>query len=284
MTIINRITEGFNLEVSWFALVAAILVALCASLLGVTLVLKRFSFIGDGLSHVSFGAIPIAAVVGLTTQFNMLVVLPITIAAAVLLLAVGQNKKIHGDAALAMISVSALAFGYLLTKLFSNSANPAGDVCTALFGNIITLDWPDVWLCVGMAALVIPVFIIFYNKIFAVTFDETFAKATGTKANIYNLVIAVVIAVVIVIAMKLVGSLLISALIIFPAMTAMRIYKSFKSVIVCSAVVAAVCAGLGVFLSVVFETPVGATIVVTNLCAFGIFSVLRLVVRKRAAA
>jgi len=299
-TILYTLGQSYAL----YALAAAVLVALCASLLGVTLVLKRFSFIGDGLSHVSFGSMAVAAVIGLTPANNMLIALPITVGAAVLLLAFGRNKKINGDAALALFSVSALAVGYLLFNLpplfegggaagggdgnpgggFAGSGNTAGDVCNVLFGalNIMTLTRADVLLCAGMTALVVPVFIVFYNKIFAVTFDETFAKATGTKTNLYNLIIAVVIAVIIVIAMKLVGALLISALVIFPAISAMRLFKSFRSVIICSAVVAVSCAALGVLLSVVFNTPVGATIVATNLLVFGIFSAFRLVAKRVA--
>ncbi len=231
-----------------YALIVGVLIALCSSLFGVTLVLKRFSFIGDGLSHVAFGAIAIAAVLNLSNE--MFIVLPITVISAVLLLRTGQNAKIKGDAAIAMISVGALAFGYLLMNIFSTSSNLAGDVCSTLFGStsILTLDQKKVWLCAILSVLVVVTFVLFYNKIFAVTFDEDYAKATGTKANTYNLLIAVVIAVIIVLAMNLVGSLLISALVIFPALSALRLFKSFKSVTICSAVLSVICAFLGIII------------------------------------
>ena len=224
-----------------YAFIVGVLIALCSSLLGVTLVLKRFSFIGDGLSHVAFGAMSIAAVVGLSN--DMLIVLPITVVSAILLLKTGSNTKIKGDAAIAMISVAALAFGYLLMNLFSTSANISGDVCTTLFGStsILTLSKVEVVLCIILSIVVLAIFILLYNKVFAVTFDENFAKATGVSADRYNLLIAIIIAVIIVLAMNLVGSLLISALIIFPALSAMRIFKSFKSVTICSAVLSVIC-------------------------------------------
>ena len=260
-----------------YAMVVGLLIALCSSLLGVTLVLKRFSFIGDGLSHVAFGAMAVAIVVGMTNQ--MLIILPVTVISAVLLLRTGQNTKIKGDAAVAMISVGALAVGYMLINLFSNSANVTADVCSTLFGStsILTLTKTEVWLCVGMSAVVILLFILFYNKIFAVTFDENFASATGTKANFYNLLIAIVTALIIVLAMNLVGSLLISALIIFPALSAMRVFKSFKAVIVCSAVISVVCAGTGIILSILCSTPVGSTIVTADIAVFFIFSLVSLI-------
>ncbi|MBO4535419.1 MAG: metal ABC transporter permease [Clostridia bacterium] len=253
-----------------YALVVGVLIALCSSLLGVTLVLKRFSFIGDGLSHVAFGAMAVAAVAGLTNE--MIIVLPVTILSAVLLLRNGGKAKIKGDAAVAMISVGALAIGYLLMNLFPTSSNVSADVCTTLFGStsILTLSQREVWLSVGLSVAVVAVFVLFYNKIFAVTFDETFAKATGTKTDLYNLLIAVVIAVVIVLAMNLVGSLLISALIIFPALSAMRMFKNFLSVTICSAVMSVVCATLGILVSILFSTPVGPTVVGVDIVAFGV--------------
>ncbi len=264
-----------------YAFIVGILISLCSSLLGVTLVLKRFSFIGDGLSHVAFGAIAIASVLNLTN--NMLLVLPITIIAAILLLRTGQNAKIKGDAAIAMISVSSLAIGYLLMNIFSKSSNLTGDVCSTLFGStsILTLTPLHVWLCVILSILVIAAFVIFYNKIFAVTFDETFAQAIGTHASIYNLVIAIIIAIIIVLAMNLVGSLLISALVIFPALSAMRIFKSFKSVTICSAIISVVCSALGLLISVVGGTPVGSTIVGIDLSCFLIFSLIGFLMTKR---
>ena len=253
-----------------YAFIVGVLIALCSSLLGVTLVLKRFSFIGDGLSHVAFGAMSIAAVVGLSN--DMLIVLPITVVSAILLLKTGSNTKIKGDAAIAMISVAALAFGYLLMNLFSTSANISGDVCTTLFGStsILTLSKVEVVLCIILSIVVLAIFILLYNKIFAVTFDENFAKATGVSADRYNLLIAIIIAVIIVLAMNLVGSLLISALIIFPALSAMRIFKSFKSVTICSAVLSVICSFSGILISIIAGTPVGSTIVAVDVVAFGI--------------
>ena len=253
-----------------YALIVGVLIALCASLLGVTLVLKRFSFIGDGLSHVAFGAMAIAAVLNLTNR--MVIVLPVTIVCAVLLLRTGQNTKIKGDAAIAMISVGALAFGYLLMSMFSTSANLSGDVCGALFGStsILTLTKGEVWLCIGLSALVLVLFTLFYQRIFDVTFDETFAKAAGTKVDAANLLIAVITAVIIVLAMNLVGSLLISALIIFPALSAMRIFRSFLSVTVFSAIISVTCAFLGIVISILAGTPVGSTVVAVDVAAFAL--------------
>ena len=253
-----------------YALIVGVLISLCSSLLGVTMVLKRFSFIGDGLSHVAFGAIAIAAVVGLTDE--MLLVLPITILSAILLLRTGQNARIKGDAAIAMISVGALAVGYLLMNLFSKSSNISGDVCSTLFGStsILTLTRTEVWLCVVLSVIVVAAFLFFYHKIFAVTFDESFARATGTPTGAYNLIIAVIIAVIIVLAMNLVGSLLISALVIFPALSAMRLYKSFKAVTICSAILSVICSLAGMLVSILGGTPVGATIVAVDIVAFAV--------------
>ena len=251
-----------------YALIVGVLIALCSSLLGVTLVLKRFSFIGDGLSHVAFGAMSIAAVTGISN--NMLLVMPVTVVSAVLLLRTGQNTKIKGDAAIAMISVGALAFGYLIMNIFSKSANLSGDVCSTLFGStsILTLTSREVLLCTVLSLAVVAVFVLFYNKIFAVTFDESFTKATGIKTERYNLLIAIVIAVIIVLAMNLVGSLLISALVIFPALSAMRIFKSFKSVTLFSAALSVACAVLGIVISILMGTPVGSTIVAADALGF----------------
>ena len=253
-----------------YAVIVGVLIALCSSLLGVTLVLKRFSFIGDGLSHVAFGAISIAAVLDVSN--DMMIVLPITVLSAVLLLRTGQNAKIKGDAAIAMISVGALAFGYLIMNVFSTSSNLSGDVCSTLFGStsILTLTQKEVNLCMVLSIAVVIIFILFYNKIFAVTFDENFAKATGTKADAYNLIIAIIIAVIIVLAMNLVGSLLISALVIFPALSSMRIFRSFKMVTIFSAVLSVVCSFLGIIISILAGTPVGSTIVTTDVAAFAI--------------
>ena len=251
-----------------YALIVGVLIALCSSLLGVTLVLKRFSFIGDGLSHVAFGAMAISGILGVTN--DTLVVLPITIVCAVLLLKTGQNTKIKGDAAIAMISVGALAFGYLLMNIFSTSSNLSGDVCSTLFGStsILTLKKEEVWLCAILSIVVVLFFILFYNKIFDVTFDENFARSAGTKVDLYNLIIAIIIAVIIVLAMNLVGSLLISALIIFPALSAMRLFNSFKRVTICSAVISVICAFSGIVISILAGTPVGSTIVAVDVVAF----------------
>jgi len=263
-----------------YAFIVGILVAVCASLLGVTLVLKRFSFIGDGLSHTAFGAMAVASVMGLTN--NILLVLPVTIICAILLLKTSQSKKIKGDALIAMISVSALAVGYLLLNVFKVSANVAGDVCSTLFGStsLLTLTSTDVWVSIALSAFVILFFVFFYNKIFAVTFDENFAKASGTKTGLYNILIASIIAVVIVVAMNLVGSLLVSALVIFPALSAMRVFKSFKSVTICSGIISAVCAFFGMIFSILLSTPVGATIIIADVICFFIFFVIGLIIKK----
>lgn len=251
-----------------YALIVGVLISLCASLLGVTLVLKRFSFIGDGLSHVAFGAMAIAAVLNLTNR--MIIVLPVTVICAILLLRTGQNTRIKGDAAIAMISVGALALGYLLMSMFSTSANLSGDVCGALFGStsILTLTKGEVRLCIGLSVLVLLFYGLFYHRIFDVTFDETFSRATGTAVEAINLVIAVITAVIIVLAMNLVGSLLISALIIFPALAAMRLFRSFLSVTLFAAVLSIICALAGIIISILASTPVGSTIVATDVIAF----------------
>lgn len=262
-----------------YALIVGVLIALCSSLLGVILVLKRFSYIGDGLSHVAFGAMAIAAVVGLSDR--MILTLPITIICAILLLWTGQNAKIKGDAAIAMISVGALAVGYLLMNIFPTSSNISGDVCSTLFGSmkILTLTKSEVILSIVLSVVVVILFVAFYNRFFAVTFDESFAKAVGTKTNLLNFLIATIIAVIIVLAMNLVGSLLVSALVIFPALSAMRIFKSFRSVTVFSAILSVVCALFGIILSILLNTPVGSTIVVTDIVAFGICSVIGMIRR-----
>ena len=251
-----------------YALIVGVLISLCASLLGVTLVLKRFSFIGDGLSHVAFGAMAIAAVLNLTNR--MIIVLPVTVICAILLLRTGQNTRIKGDAAIAMISVGALALGYLLMSMFSTSANLSGDVCGALFGStsILTLTKGEVRLCIGLSVLVLLFYGLFYHRIFDVTFDETFSRATGTAVEAINLVIAVITAVIIVLAMNLVGSLLISALIIFPALAAMRLFRSFLSVTLFAAVLSITCALAGIIISILASTPVGSTVVATDVIAF----------------
>lgn len=264
---IDTLISYFSYPFVRYALIAGVLIALCAALLGVSLVLKRYSMIGDGLSHVAFGALAVATVMNLAP---MTVALPVTIIAAVILLGINSSSKIKGDAAIAMISVGALALGYLLLNIFSASSNVSGDVCTTLFGStsILTLSKTDVILCLALTVVVLLVFIVFYHKIFTVTFDEGFASATGTNTKAYNTLIAIVTAIVIVLAMNLVGALLISALIIFPALSAMRIFKSFFSVIISSAVIAVACAVTGIFIAIIYGTPVGSTIVAANIAAF----------------
>ena len=265
---IQKIIMYFQFPFVRYAFIVGVLIALCSSLLGVTLVLKRYSFIGDGLSHVAFGAMAVAAVMRLTS--TTVVVLPVTVICAVLLLRTGQSAKIHGDAAIAMLSVSAFAFGYLLMNVFSTSSNVSGDVCSTLFGStsILTLSKTDVWICLVLSAVMLAMFVLLFNRIFAVTFDETFAKAIGINADGYNLIIAVMIAVIIVLAMNLVGSLLISALVIFPALSAMRIYRSFLKVTICSGILSVVCAVVGILVSIIAGTPVGSTIVAADAAAF----------------
>ncbi len=267
MNIISTLTSYFSHSFVQYALIAGVLISLCAALLGVSLVLKRYSMIGDGLSHVAFGAMAVGAVLGFAPMW---ITMPVTIAAAVVLLRITSNAKIKGDAAIAMISVGALALGYLLLNVFSVSTNVSGDVCTTLFGStsILTLSKTDVFLCAALAIIVTLIFILFYHKIFAVTFDEGFASATGINAKTYNTIIAVVTAVVIVLAMNLVGSLLVSALIIFPALSAMRLFKSFFSVIISSALISVICSVLGILVAILFGTPVGSTIVVADIAVF----------------
>ncbi len=284
--IFEKLHMYFQLPAVRYALIVGLLIALCSSLLGVTLVMKRFSFIGDGLSHVAFGAMAVATVTGITN--NMFIIMPVTIISAVLLLRTGNNTKIKGDAAVAMISVGALAVGYMLMNIAAQngsgrtSSNVTADVCSTLFGStaILTLTTADVWICVAMSVIVVAVFLVFYNKIFAVTFDENFAKATGIRSDMYNLLIAVVIAVIIVIAMNFVGSLLISALIIFPALSAMRVFKSFRSVILCSVVISLLCAFFGIIISILAGTPVGSTIVSADITVFFVFCIVSAVLKR----
>ena len=257
-----------------YALIVGVLIALCASLLGVTLVLKRYSFIGDGLSHVAFGAMAVATILRLT-NINI-IVMPVTIIAAVLLLRSGNKSMMKGDAAIAMLSVTSLAFGYLLMNLFKSSANVSGDVCSTLFGSmsILTLGKKEVFLCIVLSVVVIALYILFYNKIFAVTFDETFCDATGVSSKRYNLLIAIIVAIIIVLGMNLVGSLLISALIVFPALAAMRLSGTFKGVVILSVIFSVVCSLAGMIISILYSTSVGATIVAMDLFCFVICAVI----------
>ncbi|MFI3227646.1 MAG: metal ABC transporter permease [Clostridia bacterium] len=274
MTNIEMLALYFTYPFVRYAMIVGVLVALCSSLLGATLVLKRLSYIGDGLSHIAFGAISIAAVLNITNQDA--IVFPVTAICAVLLLRIGQNAKVNGDAAIAMMSVGSLAIGYLLMNVFATSTNLAGDVCTTLFGStsILTLTPADVRTCIVLSVCVILIFILFYNKIFSVTFDETFAKATGIKVELYNLLIAITIAAVIVVAMNLVGSLLISALVVFPALASMRLFKNFRAVIISSVVISVFCAFFGILVSIVYGTPVGSTIVTADILIFAIASLI----------
>lgn len=274
--IISKLLMYLEYPFVQYALVVSVLIALCSGLLGVILVLKRYSYIGDGLSHVAFGAVAIATVLNLSN--NIFITVPVTVGCAILLLRAGNSRKIQGDAMLAMLSVGSLAIGYLLINVFSTSTNIAGDVCTTLFGatSILTLRPVDVAVCVILSIIVLIVFVLFYNRIFAVTFDEDFAVATGTKANQYNLLIAVITALVIVVAMNLVGSLLISALVIFPALSAMRVCKSFKSVTILAAAISVFGALVGLLISIVAGTPVGSTIVAAHIVIFGGFSIIRI--------
>ena len=251
-----------------YAIIVGTLISLCSSLLGVTLVLKRYSYIGDGLSHVAFGALAIAAVLKITN--NMFIILPVTVAVAILLLCGGKDARIKGDAAIAMVSAGALAIGYLLMNIFSASANVAGDVCTTLFGSmsILTLKPTDVYLCVALSIVVLVTFVLFYHKIFAITFDENFARATGVNVNLFNLLIAIIIAVIIVLAMNLVGALLVSALVVFPALSAMRVFKSFFTVTIAAAIISVVCSLSGILVAILAGTPVGSTIVTMDIVAF----------------
>lgn len=256
------------------ALIVSALVALSAALLGVFLTLKRFSAIGDGLSHVAFGAAAIAAVFDI---FDLSFTLPVTIIAAVIILNAGSGRRTMGDAAIAMLSTGALAVGYTVLNLFGGSANLGGDVCSALFGSaaMLTLTKSDVMLALGVTAALVILIIIFYYKLLSVTFDESFSKATGTRTGAYNLVIAIVCATVIVMGMKLAGALLISALIVFPALSAMRLFKGFASVLVTSGIIAVVGATLGVLVSILLETPVGATIAAVDVVAYGLCCLVR---------
>ena len=277
---IDTLVTYFSYPFVRYAFIVSVLVSFSAALLGVVLVLKKFSFLGDGLSHFAFGAVAIAAVIGLTD--NMMLVMPITIVCAILLLRAGQNAGVKGDASLAMVSVSSLAVGYLLLNVFSASTNVAGDVCSSLFGSeaILTLDKSNVVRCVIISALVVAVFVIFYNRIFSVTFDESFATATGTHAKLYNTLVAVIAAVIIVLAMELVGSLLISALVVFPALSAMRVFTGFKSVVICSAVISVTAASVGLVLSLLFSTPTGATIVAIDILLFLAATVVGRIVKR----
>lgn len=272
--LIQNLQMYFSFSFVKYAFIAGIMIALSSSLLGVTLVLKRFSYIGDGLSHTAFGAMALASVFKLAN--NTWFVLPVTILCAILILCAKENSKIKGDASVAMISVGALAFGYLIMNIFSPPANLSGDVCSTLFGStlILTLTKTDVIFSVVFSSLVIIFYIIFYNRIFAITFDEEFAFASGTPTKLLNVIMATVIAVIIVLAMNLVGSLLISALIIFPAISSMLIFKSFKQVTIFSCVFSVSGAALGILVSIITGTPVGSTIVMIDILCFAVCKII----------
>lgn len=261
------------------ALIVGVLIALCSSLLGVVLVLRRFSFIGDGLSHVAFGAMAAASVLKISDDMPFILIA--TIICAVILLRGGRNSAVKGDTSVAMLSVSSLALGYLMMNIFPPSSNLSGDVCTTLFGStsILTLSANDVRLCAVISGVTVAVFIFFYNRIFAVTFDEEFASACGTNARLCNLIMAATTAGVIVLSMKLAGALLVSALVVFPALSAMRVFRSFKAVIICAAVISVICALAGMLVSILTGTPVGSTIVAGDMIMFAGFFVAGKILR-----
>ena len=262
---IDLLVEMFSYTFLVRAVVVGLLVSLCAALLGVSLVLKRYSMIGDGLSHVGFGTLAVATAMNAAP---LTVSIPIVVLAAFLLLRISENSKIKGDAAIALISTGSLAIGVVVIS-FTTGMNT--DVCNYMFGSILAMSKHDVRLSVALAVVVLTLFVLFYNKIFAVTFDENFAKATGTKTGLYNMLIAFLTAITIVLGMRMMGALLISSLIIFPALTSMRICKKFKSVTVCSAIVSVVCFFIGVVISYVYAAPTGASVVIINIIAFLLF-------------
>ncbi len=274
---LNEIIEMFSYPFMFRALVGGTLVSLCAALLGVSLVLKRYSMIGDGLSHVGFGALAIATAANIANLTPLEFAMPIVVAAAFLLLRLSENSKIKGDAAIALISTASLAIGIMAATMAKGLQT---DINSYLFGSILSMSQSDLWICVVLSVVVLILFIFFYHKIFAVTFDESFARATGTKAGIYNMIIALLTALTIVIGMKMMGSLLISSLIIFPAITSMRIFKRFKTVMISSAIVSVICFFIGLVISYIYSTPTGASIVIVNLGALILFSVVGFILKK----
>ena len=258
------------------ALICGVLLSVCASLLGVSLVLKRYSMIGDGLSHVGFGALAIA------TAFHwapLAVSIPVVVAAAFLLLRLNENTKIKGDAAIALISTGALAIGILVVSL-TTGVNI--DIYNYMFGSVLAIDKTSFFVSIGACVVIIVLFLLFYNRIFAVTFDEDFTRATQARSSGIHILIALLTAVVIVLGMRLMGALLISALIIFPALTSMRVFKSYKKVTVSAAILSAICFVIGIFCSYTISIPVGATVVVINIIAFLIFFLIgKIRIRKQ---
>ena len=273
----DQLIEMFSYTFMVRALIGGALVSLCAALLGVSLVLKRYSMIGDGLSHVGFGALAVTTAANIANLAPIVIAMPIVVVAAFFLLRLSENSKIKGDSAIAFISTASLAVGIMVATM---SKGLGTDINSYLFGSIISMSESDMWLCIVLSAIVLLVFVFFYNKIFAVTFDESFARATGIKAGVYNMIIAFLTALTIVIGMKMMGSLLISSLIIFPAMTSMRIFKSFKSVMISSAVVSVVCFFVGLVISYLYSTPTGASIVIVNVAALIIFSAAAFCINK----
>lgn len=267
---LDLLREIFSYPFMVRAFVVGTLVALCASLLGVSLVLKRYSMIGDGLSHVGFGALAIATALNAAP---LAVSIPIVVLAAFLLLRISESSKIKGDAAIALISTGALAVGIMIVSMTTGMNT---DVCNYLFGSILGMSKSDVRLSIGLCIVVLVLFALFYHRIFAVTFDETFARATGTNAGLYNMLIALLTALVIVLGMRMMGSLLISSLIVFPSLTSMRLCKSFKAVILNSAIISIVCLWAGLVISYVYATPTGASIVICNIGIFVIYWLIQL--------
>jgi zinc transport system permease protein len=261
----EMLTEMFGYTFLVRAVIVGALVSICAALLGVSLVLKRYSMIGAGLSNVGFGSLAVATGLGMAP---LAVSIPVVIAAAFLLLRLSENSKIKGDAAVALISTSSLAIGVIVISLTTGMNT---DVCNYLFGSILAMSKTDVYLSIALSITVMVLFILFYNKLFAITFDETFAKAGGIKTGLYNMLIALLTAVTIVLGMRLMGAMLISSLIIFPALSSMRVFKKFKSVTVCSALVSILCFFTGVVLSYVYATPTGASVVAINIIIFVLF-------------
>ncbi|MCQ2484325.1 MAG: metal ABC transporter permease [Clostridia bacterium] len=269
-TFIQMFSYSFMLR----AVIVGVLVALCSALLGVTLVLKRYSMIGDGLSHVGFGALCLALAMNVAP---LAISVPVVVIAAFLLLRISENSKIKGDAAIALISSTALALGIIVTSMTTGINS---DVNGYMFGSILAMSTTDVYVSIILSAFVLVLYVVFYNKIFAVTFDENFARATGTKTGMYNTLVSLLTAITIVIGMRIMGAMLISSLIIFPALTSMRVCRSFKSVVVTSAIVSIICFFIGLFISFAFSMPAGASVVAVNAITFGIFSILGIAKRK----
>ena len=271
----NVLSEMLSYPFMVRALFGGMLVSLCASLLGVSLVLKRYSMIGDGLSHVSFGALSIALAMGWSP---LKVSIPVVVLAAFFLLRITENSRIKSDAAIAMISASSLAIGIIVTSLTTGMTT---DVSSYMFGSILAMTKEDVVLSAVLCIIVLGLFVLCYNQVFAVTFDENFAKATGVNVGAYNMLISVLTAVTIVLGMRMMGAMLISSLVIFQCLTSMRVFKSFTSVVISSGILSLICFLLGMMASYQFSTPAGASVVVVNLIAFGLFSMWQVLGRKR---